>query len=169
MSLREVIPSSFVELLDLFGISLRGEKDNTFVLSGEVSPVVLVGSTTQIQAISTPMNMDVPATVGFTAAPAINTVLADTGQLTPGLYAVRAILAGRTTSGAQCAAALQRRDAANAATIWNQEIGVTESAGLLMDISMTARVQLNERIRIITTSAASMSVQANIWTQRLGD
>lgn len=169
MSLRELIPTSFADLLNLFGISLQGQKDNSFVLIGEVQPVVLVGSTTEIQSISTPITCDVPFTAGFLVAPALNTIAADTLAQPAGLYAAKIVCGGRPNSGIQIGYAIERRDAANAANIWSQDLGLWESGIFLEVVDLTVRLQINERLRVRVTGAATMSAQANIWLQRIGD
>lgn len=170
MSLREVIPSSFTDLLNLFGISLQSQKDNSFVLNGEVLPVVLVGSTTQIEAISTPLLQDVPFTAGRVAGPGAGAVLADTGAQAAGVYAFKVMVGQLLNSGNGADWAIQRRDAANAANVWEQIGTFYASQPGFFETSGTLRLQVNERLRVIAVTAAALTtVQADIWLQRIGD
>lgn len=166
MSLREVIPTSFADVLNLFGISLQGNKDNTFVLRGEVTPVVLVGSTTEIQSISTPMTLDVPATGGDLAAPADLTILADTGPLADGVYAVY-VTVGQTNAANSAGFRIQRRNAANAVTIW-ETLDAIKTADGGKYFQFVCRLNINERIRVQEWLAGSSTIRVNIWTERLG-
>lgn len=166
MSLREIIPTSFADVLNLFGISLQGNKDNTFVLRGEVTPVVLVGSTTEIQSISTPMTLDVPITGGDIVTPADLTVLADTGPLVAGVYAVQ-ISIGQTNAGNSAGFRIQRRDAANAISLWST-LDALKAADGGKYFQFTCRIEADERIRVIESLVASATVRVNIWTERLG-
>lgn len=170
MSLREVIPSSFTDLLNLFGISLQSQKDNSFVLNGEVLPVVLVGSTTQIEAISTPLLQDVPFSAGRVAGPGAGAVLADSGVQQAGVYAFKVMVGQLLNSGNGTDWAIQRRDAANAANIWEQIATMYGSQPGYYETSGTLRLQVNERVRVIEiTASALVTVQANLWLQRIGD
>lgn len=166
MSLREVIPTSFADVLNLFGISLQGNKDNSFVLRGEVTPVVLVGSTTEIQSISTPMTLGIPATNGDLSAPADLTILADTGPLAAGVYAVF-VTAGQTNAGNSAGFRIQRRNAANSVTIW-ETLDALKAADAGKYFQFTCRLEVNERIRVQEWLAASSIIRVNIWTERLG-
>lgn len=167
MSLRELIPTSFADLLNLFGISLRGEKDNSFVLVGEVSPVVLVGSTTEIQSISTPMTLEIPATGGDLVTPADLAILADTGPKAAGVWAIYVSI-GQTNAGNSAGFRIQRRDAANAVTLW-ETLDAIKAADGGKYFQFACRLELNERIRVQEWLAASSTIRCNIWSQRLGD
>lgn len=169
MSLREIIPQGFTDLLNLFGISLQSQKDNTFELQGTVIPVALVASTTEIQAVSTPMTLDVPATAGELVAPVAGTILADTGQLAGGTYAVTVMVGARVTPGTSIDYYLQRRNAANAANIWQQSGFLWTSAPGLQVHQFVARFDPLERLRALAITNGTLTAQVSIWTQRLGD
>lgn len=166
MSLREIIPTSFADVLNLFGISLQGQKDNSFVLTGEVTPVVLVGSTTEIQSISSPMTMNIPATLGDVAAPAAGALLADTGALEAGVYSVFVHVGCQNTANSGDFI-IQRRNAANAANLWQIRSGL-KVADSETSFQFTCRLEVNERIRVVEANIGSYTVLANIWTERLG-
>jgi len=170
MSLREIIPVSFADLLNYFGISLQSQKDNTFVLRGEVVPTVLVGSVVPITAVSNPMTLDVPYTAGSLAAgTAANTVHADTGALASGVYAVTLMFGCDATAGSDQDYYIQRRDAANAANIWQQEYGFKNSAQLNSFVTFAMRLNTGERLRVLNKMVSTFTTeQVSIWAQRIG-
>jgi len=112
------------------------------------------------------MTLEIPSTGGTLAAPAANAVLADTGALIAGIYSVY-IDIGQTNVVNSGDFTIQRRDAANATSLWEIKSGLRGS-----DFSkawqLTMRLEENERIRVVETSLGSYTVRANIWTQRLG-
>lgn len=169
MSLKEIIPVSFADLINFFGISLQSQKDNTFVLTGQVVPTVLVGSTVAIQSISSPMTLDVPFTAGpLAAGTAANTVHADTGALISGVYAVTLMFGCDISAGTFQDYFIQRRDAANAANIWEQQFaqGVQSATGEIITFAM--RLQTGERLRVLNKVLSTFtSEQVSIWMQRI--
>jgi len=170
MSLKEIIPVSFADLLNYFGISLQSQKDNTFVLRGDVLPTVIVGSVAPILAISSPMTLDVPFTAGSLAAgTAANTVHADTGALASGTYAVTIMFGCDATAGSDQDYYIQRRDAANAANIWQQEFGFKNSAQLNASLTFTMRLNTGERLRVLNKILSTYTTeQVSIWAVRTG-
>lgn len=170
MSLKEIIPVSFADLLNYFGISLQSQKDNSFVLHGDVLPTVIVGSVAPILAISSPMTLDVPFTAGpLAAGTAANTVHADTGQQLSGTYAVTIIFGCDATAGSDQDYYIQRRDAANAANIWVQEFGFKNSAQINGVLSFTMRLNTGERLRVINKIVSGFTTeQVSIWLVRTG-
>lgn len=170
MSLKEIIPVSFADLLNYFGISLQSQKDNSFVLHGDVLPTVIVGSVAPILAISSPMTLDVPFTAGSLAAgTAANTVHADTGPLLSGTYAVTIMFGVDAQAGSDMDYYIQRRDAANAANIWQQEYGFKNSAQISGVLSFTLRLNTGERLRVINKFISTFTTeQVSIWLVRTG-
>lgn len=170
MSLKEIIPVSFADLLNYFGISLQSQKDNSFVLHGDVLPTVLVGSVVPITAVSNPMTLDVPFTAGSKAAgTAANTVYADTGPLVSGVYAVTLIFGCDATAGSDQDYYIQRRDAANAVNIWQQEYGFKNSAQTSGFMSFAMRLNTGERLRVLNKIVSNFTTeQVSIWAQRIG-
>lgn len=169
MSLREIIPSSFSNLLSLFGISLDDRRDNTFQLTGDVVPVAIVGSVASIQAISSPQTFDLMNSQGELAVPGAGTLLADTGQLPEGIYAITAIVSSRYEgAGYVLDWRLQRRDAANAVSVWNIPFNLHYNGMNYWMFSFSARLLTNERIRMLTIQASTCNVcQGAIFAQRI--
>lgn len=170
MSLKEIIPISFADLLNYFGISLQSQKDNTFVLRGDVLPTVIVGSVVPIQAISSPMTLDVPFTAGSLAAGAgANTVHADSGPQLSGTYAVTIMFGADATAGSDVDYYIQRRDAANAANIWQQEYSFKNSAQITGSLTFTMRLNTAERLRVLNKAVSTFTTeQVSIWLVRIG-
>jgi len=170
MSLKEIIPVSFGDLLNYFGISLQSQKDNSFVLHGDVLPTVIVGSVAPILAISSPMTLDVPFTAGSLAAgTAANTVHADSGAQLSGQYAVTILFGCDATAGSDQDYYIQRRDAANAANIWQQEFGFKNSTQLNGQLSFTMRLNTGERLRVLNKMISTFTTeQVSVWLVRTG-
>lgn len=170
MSLKEIIPLNFADLLNYFGISLQGQKDNTFVLRGDVLPTVLVGSVVPIQAISSEMTLDIPYTAGpLAAGTAPNTVHADTGPLLSGTYAITILFGCDITAGSNQCYLIQRRDAANAANIWSQQYTFYTQSGLADILTFTMRLNPGERLRVLNSILSTFTTeQVSIWAVRTG-
>lgn len=169
MSLRKIIPGGLPNLLSFFGLTQDGNEDLSVNVNGEVVPAVLVGSLVTLSANSTPMVHGVPYTAGELVAPAVNTVLADTGPLPAGTYNVRLIVSGlNVTASWRTDFRLQRRDAANAANIWSQAFQVWEGSPRY-DAVFAITLAANERLRIITVAATSAGepIQGSIWANFL--
>lgn len=170
MSLNKLIPGSLPSVLSLFGLTLDGREDFTFRLHGDVLPVVIAGSAASIQAVSNPMTLDTPFTAGELNAPAANAILADTGAQADGIYAVTVQVGSQFQgAGLNLDWRIQRRDAANAVTVWSMpgflNLNGTTSNGLF---TFAARLLVNERIRVQAITVSTSTVcQASIWLQRI--
>lgn len=118
-----------------------------------VMPVVLMGSVRPfdfvvLQPAYAPGNVSSDTAV----APAVNTVLADTGALAAGTYDFQAFLNYGALATTQRAVELQHRNAANAASlaVWRQEYGLNP---VPRHFSFAVIVAANERLRFETLSA----------------
>jgi len=133
-----------------------------------VQPVTLVDSDIVLPVLQSTQLLDLPFSAGYSVAPAIAAVLADTGQQVAGTYLVY-VLAGTGTEGSgSCGLVLARRNAANAADIWAQAFNVGAGASNNSSPIFSQRIQLqtNERlvVRVGTTAGtALLGIQANIW------
>lgn len=167
----ELVPITnnfFVNLITRLG--LKPPPGFGWLFSTVVQPVSIVDSDISFAAVATSPLLDTPLSAGAQAAPAVNTVLADTGAQAAGVYnIVLALCVADVASATQPTIALQRRDAANAANIWEQRIYGNSSANGVNNVYYfeTYRVQLqaNERIRFINLVAggAGSLYDANIW------
>ena len=149
---------------------MRPPPADGFDLINVVQPVTLVDSDIVLPVTQSTILMDLAFTAGALGAPAINTVLADVGPQLAGTYNILVLASAMDAAAvANPQIALQRRDAANAANIWEQRFLFSATAGgpTQLQILQQFRVQLqtNERIRIINTVAggAASTYHANIW------
>lgn len=135
-----------------------------FELSNVVQPVSLVDSDVALAAVTTSQLLDTPLTAGPQAAPVINTVLADTGAQAAGNY-ILFILVSAFDTVAGPDIQFQRRDAANAANIWEQRYWTGGATSYFLQTTLRVTLQLNERVRVVNPRAggAGSNYQANIW------
>lgn len=165
-SLSQISNNFFLNLINRLGV--RPPPPESFLLSNVVHPVSIVDSDITLSAIATTQLLDTPFTIGASAAPALNTVLADTGAQPLGNYSLLVIMTcADPVNSPQFQ--IQRRDAANAVTIWSQIFYATNSiAGnnfVAYVIPLRISLLLNERIRILNSLAggAGSVYQASIW------
>jgi len=98
---------------------------------------------------------------GLLTNPGINTLYADTGQLTAGIYDFDVII----VATAAVLPSLQHRNAANTATLFYQVMYA--SALMYGSISIRSyKMATNERLRVFNTAALVGSVQASIFNVR---
>ena len=165
-SLTKITANFFVGLINRLGV--RPPPEEAFLLSNIVQPVSIVDADISIPAISTSQLLDTPFTAGVLVAPAINTVLADTGPQVAGNYSIEVMLNFQDGAAVQ-QVALQRRDSTNAVNIWQQVFfgtgNAAGNAGVLVLQNFRVVLQANERIRIINLVAggAGSLFDANIW------
>ena len=86
------------------------------------------------------------------AAPAANSVIADTGQLAVGSYAVEYSLAAMDTVAVGKGMVVEHRNAANTATV--HRLGGCSAGDSVMGDVRRVTVAANERIRVIAGTAA---------------
>jgi hypothetical protein len=149
------IPNSFPDLLRRLGS--HQPPTIPFDLTGNVVPVAIV------DAVGQDFTLDVPFTGGQIIAPGAGALLADTGIRAAGIYRVQVIIGVVGIPGNGSDFAIQRRNAANAANIWEQVGGLT--AGSSSFLAETASIVLGagERLRIVTVAGGAGTILANIW------
>ncbi len=153
----------FLNLINRLGV--RPPPASAFLLSNVVQPVTLVDTDIAIPTTFQTPVLDQAFTAGELVAPGAGVVLADTGALPAGNYNVRMLYSENGGSASSSDIKLQRRDAANAANIWSQLFLINPSDSSLIDISMTVKLAVNERIRVVQGAAApaGATFQANLW------
>jgi len=156
----------FTALINRLGI--RPPFSEGWEISNVVQPVSIVDSDISFSAVSTSQVMDTPFTAGVLAAPAAGTVMADTGAQNAGTYQLF-IFISAGDGGVSPSANLQRRDAANAANVWEQRIfgvgsGPTGLSGV-QPFSLRVILRDPERIRVTVNAAAGAGsgYHASIW------
>lgn len=165
-SLSAITATFFVTVINRLGI--RPPPAEGFLYSNVVQPISIVDSDIAIPTVVTTQLLDAPFTAGLQVAPAINTVLADTGAQVAGNYQAY-VMISVVDAAVLPQLAIQRRDAANAANIWSSELyannGVGAAAYEFYTFSWRIALQLNERLRVLNTVAggAASRYQANIW------
>jgi hypothetical protein len=168
MQIRQISATFFTTLLNRLGI--RPPFDEPFILSNLVQPVSIVDQDLLLSVNASSVVYGTPFSAGMQAAPVINTVLADTGQLAVGtwqfdiwLEVFDGVVNGQI--------GLQHRDAANAANIWDQQIqhGTTGQGYITRQFSIAKTITLNERVRVICIVAggAASRYHANIFAKQL--
>jgi hypothetical protein len=156
----------FPGLLSRLGISRFGK----WFLSDTVLPVALVdASAVTLNSLSVSQLLGAPSTAGELVAPAINTRLADTGQLAAGNWNLRILLSSDEGNGFK----LRRRNAADAADIWSHRLFLNQpgaaAAGTVLDLTLRVSVAANERFVIENSSIAGTGAhiyQASIWASQ---
>lgn len=162
--LSSITNTFFVNLINRLGV--RPPPPDGFDLINTVQPVTIVDSEAGIISADTSQLLDIPFGVGQQANPGAAFVLADTGPQNAGNWLLFILMQG-IDAGGNPAFAVQRRDAANAANIWLQNIvgTVTSSVQGIIPLKMRVVLSQGERIRVVTsgpTTAGSL-FQASIW------
>lgn len=158
--LARITNTFFVTLINRLGV--RPPPPEGFELSNVVQPVSIVDTDVVLTSVSSTPELGAPFTAGVTAAPALNTVLADTLAQAAGFYNVRVVAC--SDEGVLGFMALQRRDAANAANIWSQLIYASQNE--FIDFSFRTQLAANERIRVlkaIGNAGVGLNYQVSIW------
>ncbi len=147
--------TNFQALLTELGIT---RSDIPFALRSEVTPVVLVGGQVTVESSPTPAyRIQDVFTVGIVVAPAIGTILADTGPLPVGIYGVLVDLFHEEAAGVRANFTFEWRNAANAVNQVSQRWG-TLAEGIH---TFTIRLQIenaDERFRVIAQTAGAVGV-----------
>lgn len=146
--------TNFQALLTELGIT---RSNIPFALRSEVTPVVLVGGTVSFLASPTPAYAVTDFfSVGVVSAPAVNTVLADTGPLPVGPYTILVNIYVEEVSVFE----FQWRNAGNSADLVNQRLRVAESAVggfITWPIRLTVE-NASERFRVINAQVGGVGV-----------
>jgi len=147
-------PGFFEDILTRFGIN---RPLAAFQLDGDVVPVILVDSAISFTAAPSPAyGVTDVFTAGIQVAPAINTILADTGPLPVGPYTLQWILVVRE----QNILAFEWRDAANAVNLWTQRLETPPAGEDMPQFSTRLNVvNVNERFRIRVASAGTAGIE----------
>lgn len=161
--LAKISTTFFTGLINRLG--LRPPFNEGFLMSNVVQPVSLVDSDITLAAVVTTHTLNLPFTAGQQTNPAANTVLADSGAvLVAGDYFVTILSSVRDNTNPGDIV-IQRRDAANAANIWEQRLNGTIAAGFQLTHSLRCSLQASERIRVLNVNggAVSSNYHVNIW------
>ncbi len=147
--------TNFQSLLTELGIT---RNQIPFALRSEVMPVVLVGGTVSFIASPTPAYAVTDIfTAGVQTAPAAGFVLADTGPLPGGTYAVQAILAPGEANRLD----FQWRDAGNALNLWTMSVHIGDATQVRL-VVYNFRLNVlndNERFRVLNNSAGNVGIE----------
>lgn len=159
--LARITSTFFVNLINRLGI--RPPFSDGFEMSNVVQPVSLVDSDISIPTTVTTPTQDSAFSAGLLTAPGAGTVIADTGAQPAGTYNLIIWVCGSNTAASRDFY-LQRRNAANAANIWEQGMFLSVTWGLAK-LGVRVTLQTNERVRLITGGAfgASEQVYGNIF------
>lgn len=165
--LSHITSTFFTNLINRLGV--RPPPPDGFDLINTVQPVSIVDSDITLNAISSTIVLGTPFTAGPLAiATAANTVHADTGAQAAGTYAVLIVAGYDRTAGTFTTLLLQRRDAANAANIWEQQIDIGVNSQGFAVIPLSITLNLNERLRILNKQITTLTTQqASIWIQQI--
>jgi len=139
----------FVDLIQRLGI--RPPPPTGFEMSNVVIPVSLVDSNITLAASVSSTLLNTPFTAGDLVNPALNTVLADTLAQAAGNYVVYLNHGSDVGPATDYNLVLQRRDAANAANIWQMRMRVGSNGDLERNLYVT--LSLNERLRVLVQGA----------------
>lgn len=168
MSLHQITSTYFKTVLDRLGVK-PGPREG-FGLVNSVQPVALVDVDVSIPVISSQVVFAGPFSIGHQLGPAVNTVLADTNQLAAGTWQFCVTVNIQDGAAAGGRAALQHRDAANAANIWERNYYVIGPSGNIDSVWVfTKSVALNERLRVIVlgSPAGGSFYNANIFANQI--
>jgi hypothetical protein len=160
--LSKITNTFFTTLINRLGV--RPAPPEGFELINTVQPVSIVDADISLPAIVSTQLLGSANSAGIQTAQADGTVLADSGAMAAGDYLVYILAMGFDTAIFP-RVALQRRDAANAVTVWQQQFVGSVASPLNVMMGAKIRLELNERIRVLQvgTFAAGCSSQANIW------
>lgn len=166
-TIARITSTFFTSLIDRLGV--RPPFGDGFVLNNMVQPVSLVDSDITLSAQVTTLNCNLPATQGELAAPAANTLLADTGALQAGTYNVLILGSGSIAGNFNFDMRVQRRDAANAANRWSQVFSCNVNGGQNLVFPLRITLGEQERLRVMTVnnSVAGSLYQVSIFFERV--
>lgn len=165
--LARITATFFTDLINRLGI--RPPFNEGFEISNVVTPVSIVDSGITLSATSSTITLGTPFTAGpLAAATGANTVHADTGAQVAGTYAVCMMMGADMVVGTYQTYLVQRRNAANAANIWEQQILFERASGNCL-LNFTITLAEGERLRVLNKVASNFTTeQVSLWIQRLG-
>jgi len=144
--LYQITANFFLGVINRLGV--RPPPPEAFLLSNVVTPVTIVDTDIAIPAFNTTPALGAPFTQGPIAAPAAGTLLADTGaQLASGTITVT-IFGAAALEPSGTTVLIQRRNAANAANIWETAANIGIQGGNF-PFSLQVPILLNERLRVV--------------------
>lgn len=161
-SLSQITANFFVNLITRLGV--RPPPDSAFLLSNVVQPVTIVDTDIAIPAVTTTQLLDGAFSQGVQAAPGAAVLLADTGPQVAGNYNVLILVGSPNAAGGGTDYIVERRNAANAANIWRQVGSLTNGTqGVIVALAFQAKLLLNERIRVETSTGGTGAIEVNIF------
>lgn len=156
--LSHITSTFFTNLINRLGV--RPPPPDGFDLINTVQPVSIVDSDITLSAVTSTLLLDTPFTAGEQAAPAADTVLADTGAQAAGNYFAR--ISWSATDGLNAVGIkIQRRNAANAANIWEDRINVPNGQSADGESNIRLVLQTNERLRVTSNTVAGAGSKYN--------
>lgn len=160
--LARITATFFTTLLTRLGV--RPPFEEGYVLSNVVQPITIVDSDIAIPASVSLPTIGSANSTGDQVAPAVNTILADTGALAAGTYNLILTCGIVNSTSSLRGVELARRDAANAADIWKARLMCNPNSGF-DPIALRCSCDLNERFVLRTgiIFGAGETVQGNIF------
>lgn len=152
--LASITATFFINLINRLGV--RPPPDEGFLISNIVQPVSIVDSDVTLSATVGTQVLDAGFSTGEQGNPAANTVLADSGAVTAaGNYSV-VVMMSCIDSASTNQINIQRRDAANAANIWEfRNYALANSVGIGDMRSFRLSLAAGERVRVVNGAATS--------------
>lgn len=165
--LARITATFFTDLINRLGI--RPPFNEGFEYSNVVTPVSIVDAGVTLSSVSSTITLNTPFTAGpLAAGTAANTVHADTGALAAGTYAVCMMVGADRTAGTFQTYLVQRRNAANAANIWEHQILQGQEGGPWI-ANFTIKLDAGERLRVLNKVLSNFTTeQVSLWVQQLG-
>lgn len=165
--LARITSTFFTSVINRLG--LRPAFDEGWLVSNVVQPVSIVDSDISLNAVSSTITLDSPFTAGpLAAGTAANTVHADTGTQSAGRYAALIMIGFDQAAGTYQCFLIQRRNAANAANIWEQQVSVAVNTDGYAIIALTINLAAGERLRVLNKVLSTFTTeQVSIWLQAL--
>jgi len=165
-----ILAQGFTNVFTRLGIQAVPAGQQWF-LSDTLIPVSLVDTDVTLAATITPA-AQIFSSEGRKVAPVAGLLLATTGALIAGLYQFVVHVSCFETGG-NTQFAIQHRDAADAANIFQGEIMFSGAVmgGVNETVTWTKQLALNERLRVITPGGGTALMEYFAWIQhtRLSD
>jgi hypothetical protein len=161
----------FTNLITRLGI--KPPFSNGFEMSNVVTPVSIVDQDISLSTVQSPGPLlDLPFTNGDFTAPAVGTVLADTGPQSAGDYFVRILVGSDGAQNNPLFVEIARRNAANNGDLWKAYVPIGSGSMITLPFDMVARIRLNVNERLVvrvgpTAWPAFTAGRANLWLTTL--